>query len=158
MSHIPHRWHGSHQWYFVTVVTIERKFVFNDFYLCRKLQEAFRFTRKNLTFRLAALTILPDHWHGLICPAAGLTIGDVVGSIKQNFIKMKDDRGNKTSCWQTRFLDHRIRSEEDFNRHVEYIRINAAKHEYVSKDVEYQWCFIHPDPFSGTYSVEKAGV
>ena len=152
MSHIPQRWHGSNQWYFVTVVTINRTPVFEDKHRCKQLQEAFRITRKHISFRLAALIILPDHWHGLILPSEDLSIGDIVGSVKQNFLKMLNNKENKQTCWQSRFLDHRIRNEEDFNRHVEYIRLNAAKHEYVVKDEKYPWCFIHSEPFSGMNS------
>jgi len=39
------------------------------------------------------------------------------------------------TIWQTRFLDHRIRDEDDFMHHVEYIRLNPVKHGYVTAPI-----------------------
>ena len=51
------------------------------------------------------------------------------------------------SFWQPRFLDHRIRDEADFARHVFYIRENPGKHEATESPDEWPWPFIHERPF-----------
>jgi putative transposase len=164
MAHIPERWDGPDYWYFVTVVTLHRQPVFAEESACRSLQNAFQETHRFYPFRLAALVILPDHWHGLIRPGTGktrtagtqprptsssisqsVTIEQVVGAVKRNVLR--DLRAKRRSIWQARFLDHRIRDEKDFLHHLEYIRLNPVKHEYVSEPDEYEWCFIHKIPF-----------
>jgi len=38
--------------------------------------------------------------------------------------------------WQPRFMDHRIRDEADYFRHVEYMRLNPLKHGLASDENE----------------------
>ena len=144
MAHIPERWDGPNQWYFVTIVTQDRRPVLADATACGYLKHAFHEVHPYYPFRLAALVILPDHWHGLILPDQGCVIEQVVGAVKRNVLQAL---GVKTSFWQTRFLDHRIRNEQDFAQHVEYIRMNPVKHGYTPTPEVYPWCFIHPRPF-----------
>ena len=179
MSRIPERWDGIGHWYFVTVVTLRRQPVFADESACRILQNAFREAHRYHPFRLAALVILPDHWHALIRPGlrnsteAGtqprptmvcsdignadeeetqprpavrpVVIEEVVGAVKRNVLRDMQVKGS--TIWQTRFLDHRIRDEDDFLQHLEYIRFNPIKHGYVTEPDHYEWCFIHHRPF-----------
>ncbi len=74
MPWIPQRWDGANQWYFVTVVTQHRELIFVSSERCRELQQAFREVHAYHRFRLGALIILPDHWHGLIRPTEGIVI------------------------------------------------------------------------------------
>jgi putative transposase len=144
MSNIPERWDGENQWYFVTIVTKERRPLFEEENACIILQQAFHKSHPYYPFRLAALVILPDHWHGLIRPDHGKVIEQVVGAVKRNVLK---ELGYEQSFWQTRFLDHRIRNERDFYQHIEYIRMNPLKHGYIQETQEWRWCFIHQRPF-----------
>ena len=38
----------------------------------------------------------------------------------------------ETGIWQRRFWEHAIRDDADFERHVDYIHFNPAKHGYVT--------------------------
>jgi len=161
MPHIPQRWDGPDYWYFVTVVTHRRRPVFADESACRLLQSSFHEAHHHYPFRLAALVILPDHWHALIRPGIRETtmteaavsrpthkqvvIEQVVGAVKRNVLR--DLRIRDLTIWQTRFLDHRIRDEDDFLHHLEYIRLNPVKHGYAAEPDWYGWCFIHKRPF-----------
>ena len=162
MPHLPQRWDGLGQWYFVTVVTHGRKPVFADASACRVLKASFHEAHQHYPFRLAALVILSDHWHALICPGIRemrrkgeadsvpnrrqpVVIEQVVGAVKR--IVLRDLRIKGASIWQTRFLDHRIRNEKDFLQHVEYIRSNPVKHGYVTEPDQYGWFFVHNRPF-----------
>jgi putative transposase len=145
MPHIPPRWDGHNQWYFVTVITQKRQLLFADTDPCEILKQAFREERKHHPFRLAGLVILPDHWHALIRPNDGGVIETIVGNIKKK--AWSDIAAPRPTIWQPRFLDHRIRNQEDFAYHLEYIRLNAIKHGYAESPEEYQWCFIHQHPF-----------
>ena len=146
MPRIPERWDGRNQTYFVTVVTRKRKQVFKDDGLCFELQNAFKDVHTFHPFRLAALAILPDHWHALIRPYPDIVIEKVVGAVKANVMKRIWKKKRKT-IWQARFLDHRIRDEDDFANHVEYIRMNPQKHGLAQESQKYKWLFIHNNPF-----------
>ena len=180
MARIPKRWDGSGHWYFVTVVTLLRQPVFADERACKVLQSAFHEVHHYHPFRLAALVMLPDHWHALIRPGVRNTnevgtqpaetqpsaetqppagaqpagaqprptkvvIEEVVGAVKKNVLR--DLQMKRSTIWQARFLDHRIRDEDDFLHHLEYIRFNPLKHGYVTEPDQYEWCFIHNRPF-----------
>ena len=41
--------------------------------------------------------------------------------------------------WQKGFTDHRIRDEEDWGRHLEYIRKNPLDARLVSGELEYEY-------------------
>lgn len=153
MPRIPQRWDGVDQWYFVTVVTLRRSPVFADESACKVLQSAFHETYPYHPFRLAALVILPDHWHAVIRPGTRqeptsqrtVVIEQVVGAVKKNVLRGLRRQG--PTIWQSRFLDHRIRDEEDFLNHLEYIRLNPIKHGCALEPDRFAWCFIHPRPF-----------
>jgi putative transposase len=155
MPHIPQRWDRAHQWYFVTVVTLRRQPVFSHASACKVLQSAFHKTYPHYPFRLAALVILPDHWHAMIRPGIrqetsghrAVVIEQVVGAVKKNVLQ--DIQRNGPTIWQPRFLDHRIRDEKDFLNQLEYIRLNPIKHGYALEPDRYTWCFIHPSPSGG---------
>ena len=147
MTLIHKRWDGENQWYFVTIATKKRDPFFSEPSLCKDLKQAFNEIRKFHVFRLAGLAILADHWHGLIRPSSPAVIENIVSAIKKNIMQTIWKQQKRTSIWQQRFLDRRIRNEEDFWFHMEYIRTNAVKHGYVKKPEEYDWIFIHEDPF-----------
>ena len=147
MAHIPERWDGPNQIYFVTVVTRKRMTAFADQDLCRELQSSFKDVHRFYRFRLAALVILPDHWHALIQPYPDIVIEDVVGGIKANLMKRISKNGRRTTIWQARFLDHRIRDDIDFFNHVKYIRMNPVKHGLTKDGDSYPWLFIHDNMF-----------
>lgn len=144
MARIPERWDGPNQWYFVTIATKHRRQVFAEAAACEALKQAFHEAHHYYRFRLAALVILPEHWHGLIRPDDGAVIEDVVGAVKRNTLKRL---GIKRSFWQPRFLDHRIRDDQDFENHVQYIRGNPVKHELTKIPETYPWLFFHANPF-----------
>jgi len=116
MPRIPERWDGPNQTYFVTVVTRKRKPVFTDDGLCLELQNAFKDVHKFHPFRLA---ILPDPWHALIRPYPDIVIENVVGVVKANLMKRIWKKEKRKTIWQARFIDHRIRDEDDFANHSE---------------------------------------
>ena len=113
MAHIAERSDGTNFWYFVTVVTLHRRPVFDDVSACRHLQGAFHEARRFLPFRLAGLVILPDHWHAMIRPGmkklleAGMqscdthqtvTIERVMGAVKRNVLRDLHTEGS--TIWQ----------------------------------------------------------
>ena len=75
---------------------------------------------------LHAYVGMPDHLHALLSPFE--SIEKSVQLIKGGFsYRAKREFDWKTTIWQEGFTDHRIRDLEDWNRHLEYIRINPVR-------------------------------
>ena len=150
-KHLPPRWDSTDAWYFVTVVTHERYPYFESKEACRILMDACHSVWGRHRYRLGALVIMPDHWHALIKPQDKEVIESIVGSIKQRvFHASRRDGGvKKVIRWQKRFMDHRVRNEEDYLQHLEYMRLNPYKHQLVNDEKEpWRWWFVHKDPFA----------
>jgi len=52
-------------------------------------------------------------------------------------------RKGEQAIWQRRFWEHRIRTECDFNNHIDYIHYNPVKHGLVMRPVDWQYSSIH---------------
>jgi len=148
-KHLPPRWDVENAWYFVTVVTKQRYPYFISEDKCQELMNACRTVRTKRPYRLGALMILPDHWHALIRPHKNETIESIVGSIKQRLFHATQKSSERPVLWQSRFMDHRIREEKDYFQHIEYMRLNPAKHRYVQdENAPWPWWCMHKNPFN----------
>ena len=87
---------------------------------------------------LHAYVIMPDHLHLLLT-----TLDTIEGSmqlIKGGFsFRAKRELNWNGEIWQKGFTDHRIRDEEDWGRHLEYIRKNPLDARLVSGELEYEY-------------------
>jgi putative transposase len=87
-------------------------------------------------FRLDAYSIMPDHFHCLICPQGNSSFSKIMQSLKWNTTrayKQMHSFGESLSLWQPRFWDHIIWDETDFRRHLDYIHYNPVKHGLVTR-------------------------
>ncbi len=79
---------------------------------------------------------MPDHLHFLITPFESLEKS--VQLIKGGFsFRAKRELDWKFDIWQPGFTDHRIRDEEDWKRHLEYVRANPIEAQLVENSVLY---------------------
>ena len=77
-------------------------------------------------YMLHAFVIMPDHLHLLITPSE--SVERSVQLFKGGFsFRAKRELDWKGNIWQPGFTDHRIRDEEDWKRHLEYIRSNPVE-------------------------------
>jgi len=89
-------------------------------------------------YRLHAYVVMPDHLHLLITPFD--SIEKSVQLIKGGFsFRAKRELEWTGEIWQPGFTDHRIRDEEDWLRHIEYIRANPAQARIVADAVLYEY-------------------
>jgi REP-associated tyrosine transposase len=119
------------------------------------LREAFRAERARRPLVIDAIVIMPDHIHAVW----SLPEGDVDYSIRWRNIKRaftasippeqrpmvyasRRHQGEQ-AIWQRRFWEHRIRDDEDFARHVDYIHFNPVKHGYSTRPVDWPYSSIH---------------
>ena len=93
---------------------------------------------------IIAYTILPEHLH-LIMDVNDFNISTIMQRIKMSFGALYRGRmrANSGRIWQHRFWDHIIRSQEDFNRHLDYIHYNPVKHGYAKSPFEWEYSSIH---------------
>ena len=89
-------------------------------------------------YKLHAFVIMPDHLHLLISPIE--SVEKSVQLIKGGFsFRAKRELQWNGEIWQPGFTDHRIRDEEDWKRHLEYIRTNPIEARLVENVALYEF-------------------
>jgi putative transposase len=89
-------------------------------------------------YKLHAYVVMPDHLHFLISPFE--SVEKSVQLIKGGFsFRAKRELEWNGEIWQPGFTDHRIRDEEDWTRHLVYIRQNPVEARLVEDAVLYQF-------------------
>jgi len=123
--------------YFVSTQTAGRKTFFRHERWARLMKSTLEnYVEKN--FLLHAYVIMPDHLHLLITP--GESLEKAVQLIKGGFsFRAKRELEWNGGIWQEGFTDHRVREEEDWNRHLEYIRTNPIEARLVDDSVPYEF-------------------
>ncbi len=122
---------------FITQVVQDRKPVFRDAEQVAHLRAIFHLAKEKYPFQMLAYVFLPDHFHILIKPAAGVTHSQIMHSVKPNFTRTYKHTlhldGTTLQFWQRRYWDHVIRNEDDLERHLDYIHYNPVRHGYVAR-------------------------
>ena len=98
------------------------------------LFESMRYVHTLYPFRMQGYAALWDHLHLLVRPVEGVTISEIMHSVKRGTtfrVKAITGSSGKLSLWQDRFWDHVIRDQDDLNRHLDYVHYNPVKHGYV---------------------------
>lgn len=118
------------------------------------LRNAFDRVRRLRPFRTDAVVVLPDHLH-LLCslPEDDCDFSERVRLIKRSFTESTGRR----AVWQSRFWEHTIRDEHDFERHVDYIHFNPVKHGYVQRVVDWPHSSFHRDVRRGIVPSDWGG-
>ncbi len=90
-------------------------------------------------YLLHGFVVMPDHFHVLITPRESLE--RAVQYVKGGFsFRAKKELGWNGEVWVTGFSDHRIRDEEDFAIHQQYIERNPVEARLVGRPEEYAYC------------------
>lgn len=104
-------------------------------------------------WRIDAIVILPDHLHALCT----LPPGDADFALRWRLIKTTFSRAlprherigasrlgrGERGIWQRRYWEHRIRDDQDFARHIDYIHNNPRKHGHVQRLADWPWSSFH---------------
>ena len=124
------------------------------------LRESFRMVKTQHPFKIDAVVVLPEHLHTIwTLPEGDDDFSCRWRQIKSHFsrhiekgerIAKSRKRKNERGIWQRRFWEHRIKDEEDFIKHVDYIHYNPVKHGYVP--------FVIDWPHSSFHDYVKRGV
>ena len=120
--------------FFITSVTAQRRTLFRRIATADLLVDVFPHYREQKKYLLHDFVVMPDHFHALITPASEISLERAVQFIKGGFsFRLK----SSLPVWQESFTNHRIRDDEDFARHREYIRMNPVRAGLVRRAEDY---------------------
>ncbi len=90
------------------------------------------------SYRLHAFVVMPDHLHLLLTPSE--SVEKAVQLIKGGFsFHARKEFEWRGEIWQPGFTDHRIRDEQDWNRHLGYIRSNPLEAKLAESSAPYAY-------------------
>ena len=131
--------------YFFTLVTHERRRLFDDPELVALLAAAVARIQARHPFEHIAYVVLPDHIHTIWqLPPDDADYSMRWRLIKEAFkkaylkkhrppqINASRQKKGEQGLWQRRFWEHLIKDDKDFADHIHYIHLNPVRHGLVS--------------------------
>ena len=130
--------------YFFTLVTEQRRRLFDEPTAVMLLDRALALVQTRHPFEIEAQVILPEHLHTIWrLPAGDADFAGRWRLIKSNFTRWylssrpRPPRSasrlskQEQAVWQRRYWEHLIRDDRDFGAHLDYIHYNPVKHGLV---------------------------
>ena len=126
--------------YFVTFSTFNRrKLLVVEIYVRIFLKTLYRYRREG-RYSLHAFVVMPEHVHLLLTPANDVTIEKAVQLIKGAYShELGGIIGRNQEIWERGFTDHRVRNEQDFTHHLNYILCNPVERHIAADPAEYRY-------------------
>ena len=130
------------------------------------LRLAFRVARQERPFTIDAIVILPEHLHAIwTLPSDDSDFSSRWRRIKAHFthqlvttgVPVLRHRNGEYNLWQSRFWEHTIRNETDFERHVDYVHFNPVKHKLVAQVRDWPHSSFHIHLRRGLLPADWAG-
>ena len=120
------------------------------------LRACLALTKAKHPFRIDAMVVLPEHIHAVwTLPADDANFSLRWLLVKRRFTRQllceglldassSRKRGDaERSLWARRYWEHRIRDEDDFAHHVDYIHFNPVKHGLVPRAADWPHSSFH---------------
>jgi putative transposase len=152
--------------YFFTVNLLERRL---DTLVQRidVLREAVRVTKRERPFHIDAWVVLPDHMHLVwTLPQGDDDFSNRWKAIKIRFVqkipateyrsKVRTER-HERGVWQSRFWEHAIRDDHDYDTHIDYCHWNPMKHGYVNRVKDWPYSTFHRYVRDGMLAADRRG-
>jgi len=124
--------------FFVTTVTALRQPIFRREETANLFMTTFSHYRDQREFLLHEFVVMPDHVHLLVTPSGEISLERAMQFIKGGF-SFRYGKRSKGAIWQESFTNHRIRDEEDYEKHREYIRLNPVRAGLVQRPEDYPY-------------------
>jgi putative transposase len=139
--------------YFVTSVTHNRAPILNEH--ADLFMHSIADLQDKIKFELNAWVVMPDHFHLVIDPINS-SLDQVMKRLKLSFaFKYRERRRIQSGqVWQSRYWDHIIRNQEDWNRHIDYIHYNPVKHGLAKSPFIWKHSSIHDYLREGFYAAD----
>jgi putative transposase len=155
--------------FFFTVVTFDRRKIFDNEQAVALLRRAIEVVRAQRPFKVEAAVILPDHLHMLW----RLPDGDSDYATRWRLIKSyftrrwpgardypttlsRQSKGER-AVWQRRYWEHLIRDEADWRKHVDTIHYNPVKHGLTRAPGLWRYSSFHTFVKQGYYALDWGG-
>ncbi|MDP8208365.1 MAG: transposase [Candidatus Electryonea clarkiae] len=116
--------------FFFTLVTLSREQFFRSTSTANLVHDQFDDGFRYAGGEIHAWVIMPDHFHLLVAQGTR-SFSDTIKRCKLH-LNMKILNG-KGSLWQPRFWEHKIRNDEDYRKHIDYIHFNPVRHGFCSQ-------------------------
>ena len=95
-------------------------------------------------FRVHDFVVMRNHVHLLITVDGSMSIEKAVQLIKGNFsYRARSELGFKGGVWQRGFSDVRVRDEESFRKHQQYIYNNPVRAGMANSPEDYPHCSLY---------------
>ncbi|MGF0336955.1 transposase [Ectopseudomonas toyotomiensis] len=153
--------------YFFTLVSHQRLPVLTDAPLRAALRRAIERVRLHRPFVIEAWVLLPDHLHCLWrMPQGDADFGARWSMIKRltsqavavpGTVSLSRSLRRESGLWQRRFWEHRIRDEDDYQRHLDYLHFNPVRHGLVPRVADWPWSSFHRLVKEGVYPADWGG-
>ena len=138
--------------FFVTTITWQRISLFRNPQRADLMMDVLEHYRDQKKYELHEFAIMPDHLHLLLTPATDISLERAVQLIKGGF-SYRLGKSKRGSVWQESFTNHRIRDDQDYERHAEYIRMNPVR----ARLVESPELYPYSSAFRGRAAFDAAG-
>ena len=94
-----------------------------------------------------AIVVMPEHLHMLwTLPDGDTNYAQRIRMIKGRFtaeLRANGSWSNDSSPWQSRYWEHTIRDERDFENHIAYVHYNPVKHGLVERPIDWPYSSFH---------------
>lgn len=151
--------------FFFTLVTYQRRIIFNADKNVRLLKKAFKFVKDRRPFSIDTIVILPDHLHCILTlPLHDCDFSNRIMLVKNYFTRHLDEafknvptssriKKREQCVWQRRFWEHQIRNQKDFIQHIDYIHYNPVKHNLCQSPKDWLYSSFHKYVREGKYDI-----
>ena len=121
------RWSEPGRGYLITVVVHERRRIFSDWRLGRRLVAELRRAHDEQWVNSIAWVIMPDHLHWLV-QLEQRSLAKLMQAIKsRSTLTINRATGNKGAFWQQGYHDRALRDGEDLRPYARYIVANPLR-------------------------------
>lgn len=151
--------------YFFTVVACRRQPILCNDDIRAALRDGIALARQKRPFTIDAWALLHDHLHclwtlpegdadyatrwAIIKRHVSLAVRDTYR--REEWLNPSKRKHRESTLWQRRYWEHRIRDEDDFNRHADYIHYNPVKYGLVERVTDWPWSTFHRHVERGIY-------
>jgi putative transposase len=131
--------------FFVTSVTFNRHAIFQSERMSNLLLHVLQDYRNHQKFLLHEFVVMPDHFHLLLTPAAGIPLEKAVQYIKGGFsFRAKKELDFKASIWERSFRNYRVSGADHYARLRGYIRRNPVKRCLADSEDRFPYSSAYP--------------
>jgi putative transposase len=129
--------------YFVTASTWGHRSLFQIDRMARLFIDTLYHYRKEEKFLIHEFVVMRDHFHLLMTPT-DINVEKAMQFIKGGFsYRVKKELQLNIEVWERGYINHRLRDANDYERHMEYTRLNPVKARIAVTIEEYPYSSAH---------------